>query len=203
MNLLRPLKHNGRANAIGCGIYGEDACNYNTAANGNMLVSHPESSAYENNTTGALTVGIVMPSSREFDVMVTSIPAGTIKPVQGIRPLNLTAVSGTYTARTLSWTSTANVYYLIKMYSVDAPVATTTVTAGANDGTFAYINSAETTLAKTVTSKGVTSFIFKAADTSATLVMGAGFSASSADATPTFTVHAITPWALGQLNILY
>ena len=205
-SFLKPTKNNMRANDIGCAIYAEDAAQYNTAANNNIVVTHPACVALENTTTATLTVGAVMPdSSSNFDIAITTIGANSHKSLQCEREFNLTSVSPTYSTRTLSWTGVANTYYIIKVYSVDTPAATSTLTVTSGKGVFVSKNSADTATVKTVTNKGVTSFIFKvaAATTDPSIVLGAGFSASTDGTTPTFTIHKITAWTLGQLNILY
>jgi len=192
-----------RAREIGCSIFVEDAVNYNVATVG-KLAGHPPCVAIENTGTADLTVGLTMPSSDGWqDFAVTLVPSGQTKSHQSVREFKLTAVTPSYSTKTLSWTAVANTYYLVLVNSLDAPSATTTITAAENKGTVENFNKSLSQTAITVTKKGVTGFLFKTTDTSPSVVLGDGFSAHNAATTPTFKVYTITAWALQELNIVY
>ena len=204
---MNPYGQNSRRpHDIGTGVYVQDACEYNTDVTAGVIITHAPCVAISNASSTDLIVGTVnADSSNDFDIAVNTLIGGMEKPVSSTREFNLALISSSYSTRTLSWTGVANTYYVIKVYSKDAPGATTTITTTSGKGVFVSKNSSATATAVTVTKSGISTFVYKVANdvTNPSLVFGAGFSASTDPTKPVCTVHSITAWTPNQLNILY
>jgi len=202
--MANQYKNPDRAMAVGAGVKMESACNYSLAVDG-YLKTHDPCTAIVNISAADLIVGMTnCDESKQWDTSVFTLPSNTVFPCRSVRTFNLTAQSGTsYSTQTLSLgTTVSGTDYLIRVYCVDTPAADTTLTATTGKGVFVF-KDGTTSTAVSITKKGVSTFIFRAAAVNASIVAGDGISASTDATKPVFTVHYITAWTLGQLNLIY
>lgn len=211
-------KNNLRAMHIGCGVKYDCPSTYDYPRRGG-IIGHDFATAFLNVGSSALLIAIVDGISKgpksdgTFDDLkigpIHTLPAGSILPHAGWRAFNLNtsalsasaADGGTSNSvTTVTMTGAATTYYVVEILSdkvstLAFPGATTPIQLVGNPGL----------LAAGAIPIGRTAFlIYNTANAERTFtITNIAGDASTGIATADVKVHAVTPWALRQLAIIY